>query len=277
MDSINLNQQNVTALKNRFDLVTRMGRDMLTNGSEIFRTKQAMHIAARRMGLEEFEVYLLTNGIFATMSLEGKLYSSRVFQVPLSPIMLNRVDELNALSRRIGEGACSPEEVSQELDRIEAIPMPAPGVQVFGAGIGSLGFCYLFRGTVADSFVALTAGLLLWAFVLWVLRDVIPSKPMRTSAAAFFVAFLVCLMYRLGWGDSLDSIMIGAIFPLVPGASVYYMAYALVTGMDMTALERGLDCIKLALAIGVGIGFGYCLPAKMFGWRKIAEVWNEKS
>ena len=56
MDSINLNQQNVTALKNRFDLVTRMGRDMLTNGSEIFRTKQAMHIAARRMGLEEFEV-----------------------------------------------------------------------------------------------------------------------------------------------------------------------------------------------------------------------------
>ena len=101
MDSINLNQQNVTALKNRFDLVTRMGRDMLTNGSEIFRTKQAMHIAARRMGLEEFEVYLLTNGIFATMSLEGKLYSSRVFQVPLSPIMLNRVDELNALSRRI--------------------------------------------------------------------------------------------------------------------------------------------------------------------------------
>ena len=45
----------------------------------------------------------------------------------------------------------------------------------------------------------------------------------------------------------------------------------------MTALERGLDCIKLALAIGVGIGFGYCLPAKMFGWRKIAEVWNEKS
>ena len=120
MDSINLNQQNVTALKNRFDLVTRMGRDMLTSGSEIFRTKQAMHIAARRMGLEEFEVYLLTNGIFATMSLEGKLYSSRIFQVPLSPIMLNRVDELNALSRRIGEGACSPEEVSQELDRIEA-------------------------------------------------------------------------------------------------------------------------------------------------------------
>lgn len=261
MDSINLNQQNVTALKNRFDLVTRMGRDMLTNGSEIFRTKQAMHIAARRMGLEEFEVYLLTNGIFATMSLEGKLYSSRIFQVPLSPIMLNRVDELNALSRRIGEGACSPEEFSEELDRIEAIPMPAPGVQVFGAGIGSLGFCYLFRGTVADSFVALTAGLLLWAFVLWVLRDVIPSKSMRTSAAAFFVAFLVCLMYRLGWGDSLDSIMIGAIFPLVPGVPLTNAFRNFTENDYLSGLIRLIDTLLTAgaLAVGVGIAIGLAM------------------
>ena len=234
---------------------------MLTNGSEIFRTKQAMHIAARRMGLEEFEVYLLTNGIFATMSLEGKLYSSRIFQVPLSPIMLNRVDELNALSRRIGEGACSPEEFSEELDRIEAIPMPAPGVQVFGAGIGSLGFCYLFRGTVADSFVALTAGLLLWAFVLWVLRDVIPSKPMRTSAAAFFVAFLVCLMYRLGWGDSLDSIMIGAIFPLVPGVPLTNAFRNFTENDYLSGLIRLIDTLLTAgaLAVGVGIAIGLAM------------------
>ncbi len=247
----------------RFDLVTRIGRDLLVNGGEIFRTKETMRIAAGALGLEDFEVYLLNNGIFATTTVEGKYYSSSIFQVPLAPIMLSRVDELNTLSRRIAEGKCSPGEIGTELDRIEAIPMPLPGVQVFGAGIGSLGFCYLFNGTVADSFVAFTAGLLLYAFVLWVLRDHIPSKLMRTTLAAVFVGVLVCAMCSVGWGDSLDSVMIGAIFPLVPGVPLTNAFRNFMENDYLSGMIRLIDTLLTAGALAVGVGIAISLSMRL--------------
>lgn len=249
--------------KVRFDLVTRLGRDMLMSGSEIFRTKEAMHIAAQALGLEEFEVYLLTNGIFATTTVEGRLYSGRIFQVPLAPIMLQRVDELNALSRKIARGECGPLEIAAELERIENMPMPAPGVQVFGAAIGSLGFCYLFRGTVADSFLAFTAGALLYIFILWILRDFIPSKLMRTSVCALFVGLLVCGMLHLGWGDSLDSAMIGAIFPLVPGVPLTNAFRNFMENDYLSGLIRLIDALLTAGALAVGVGMAISLSLRL--------------
>ena len=58
--------------------------------------------------------------------------------------------------------------------------------------------------------------------------------------------------------------LISGIFPLVPGAGVYYTAYYLVTDQIALAGERGLGALKIAFAIVLGIAFVVSIPREVF-------------
>lgn len=58
--------------------------------------------------------------------------------------------------------------------------------------------------------------------------------------------------------------LICGIFPLVPGAGIYYTGYAFFMGNDALALEKGLETIKIAVAIALGIGIVLSLPPFLF-------------
>ena len=87
----------------RFRLVTRLGNAILSNGGEVFRAEQAMEYAARALRLEAFNAYVIANGIFSNVVIDGRFYSSRICYVPLAPTILCRVDALNDLSRKIAD------------------------------------------------------------------------------------------------------------------------------------------------------------------------------
>ena len=64
--------------------------------------------------------------------------------------------------------------------------------------------------------------------------------------------------------------MIPGIFPLIPGASVYYMAYDLVIGETREAGQSGFLAIKIAFGIVLGIVSAVSIPREVFGgdyWR----------
>lgn len=57
----------------------------------------------------------------------------------------------------------------------------------------------------------------------------------------------------------------GGIFPLVPGAGIYYTVYAFITGDNARALAKGVETLKIAGAIALGIVLVLALPKQMFG------------
>lgn len=61
--------------------------------------------------------------------------------------------------------------------------------------------------------------------------------------------------------------LICGIFPLVPGAGIYYTGYNFFMGLDSLALEKGLETIKIAVAIALGIGIVLSLPQGLFSLR----------
>jgi uncharacterized membrane protein YjjB (DUF3815 family) len=62
------------------------------------------------------------------------------------------------------------------------------------------------------------------------------------------------------------------IFPLVPGAGIYYTAYYLVNSDKAMFSAKGLETFETAAAVGFGILMGFAIPQKMlrylFGKRK---------
>lgn len=62
--------------------------------------------------------------------------------------------------------------------------------------------------------------------------------------------------------------LICGIFPLVPGAGIYYTGYNFFMDSNAQALDKGLETIKIAVAIALGIGIVLSLPQFLFSFKR---------
>ena len=89
------------------------------------------------------------------------------------------------------------------------------------------------------------------------------SIPVSTFFAGVLVVFLsrLCAVYQR---CPVTVFLISGIFPLVPGAGIYWTAYYIVTNdLDM-AREKGFLTLKIAVAIVLSILLIFELPQKLF-------------
>ncbi len=86
---------------------------------------------------------------------------------------------------------------------------------------------------------------------------------LSTLAAALVVAFLSRLVSEAVRCPS-PLFLIPGLFPLIPGAGVYWMVYYLVTNETGLAMDSGYAALKKAVAIVLAIVLIFELPKKMF-------------
>ena len=82
--------------------------------------------------------------------------------------------------------------------------------------------------------------------------------------AATIVVILLCRFTAIRRRCPVTVFLIAGIFPLVPGAGIYWTIYYLVTNQLHLALETGYGAVKSAIAIVLGIVFVFELPQKWF-------------
>ena len=88
-----------------------------------------------------------------------------------------------------------------------------------------------------------------------------------TAVASFFGAVGVVLVSRIFavWKKCpITVFLISGIFPLVPGAGVYYTMYYLVSNELTLAAIKGLESLKIAFGIVLGIVFIFTITKKWF-------------
>ncbi len=87
------------------------------------------------------------------------------------------------------------------------------------------------------------------------------------TEATFFATVLVILLSRIFavWERCPVTVfVICGIFPLVPGAGIYWTSYYLVTNQLSQALSSGFAAVKAAIAIVLGIVVVFALPHRWF-------------
>lgn len=159
------------------ELTTRIGEVLLKNGGEIFRVQETMQRIAKAYGVEGFHVYVLANGIFASIEEDGRqicqqlqvgnneekdsddlVVASQIRYIPLSSIHLGRVAAVNNLSREIVAKKYTMEEARKKIEEIDKIPFTNNLLQIFVSGLGSGAFCYLLGGSLIDSLASFFIG-----------------------------------------------------------------------------------------------------------------------
>lgn len=129
------------------------------------------------------------------------------------------------------------------------------------AFFGTLGFTILFNVHRRFYICCGFTGMAGWAAYLAVSQ--FTTAPIASLAGALVVVFLS--RYFAVWKRCpITVFLVAGIFPLIPGSSVYYTAYYLVTNSLELAAQNGIQAIKIAFAIVVGIVFVLSIPKEFF-------------
>ena len=215
----------------------KMGEALLRNGAEIFRVQETMERVARAYDIEEYDVYVLSNAIFANAVENGEKIDTKLKFVPGSTIHFGRIVGINQLSREIVAGKVSVEEAYARLREIVAIPYTHPIRLDLACAVGSACFS---------------------GFVLQVFLNAIDSRTASkfiiNLASSAVVAVCAVLLFTVGLGDSLDKIIIGSIIRLVPGVALTTSIRDFLNGDYLSGTIRIIDAFLVGGCIAIGVG-----------------------
>ena len=101
----------------------------------------------------------------------------------------------------------------------------------------------------------------------WLVYLICMSANMGAVASSFFATLALAWISRIFAfcrKTPVTVFLISGIFPLVPGAGIYYTGYNVFMSDNAQALAKGMETIKIAVAIALGIGIVLSLPAFFF-------------
>ena len=179
--------------KEKLTLAVEIGDALLRNGAEIYRVEDTILHILDAFELENFDVYVLSNGIFASANEDREDACSIIRHVPLGDVHLGKIAALNQLSREICENTCGIEEAWERLRQCNLLPSPAPWIQGIACGIGCGCFCYIFGGKLLDSVCAFILGI----FLQYMRMDQAERKSSKFMANIIGSAFLTASRIKL--------------------------------------------------------------------------------
>ena len=233
---------------------------MLRNGAEIYRIEDTViHILKAFDEIKEFDVYVLSNGIFASANEHEEDSCSMIRHVPLGNVNLAKITYLNQLARDLSRGKCTIEEGWERVEKAKAIPSYANWVQILFCGLGCGSYAFLFGGGGLEFGIAFVIGLIEQALLLFLNKHKV-SRFLRNVYASFLVSTLAILIGLTGIPMHMDKVIIGAIMVLVPGITFTTSIRDFHNGDYLCGTIHLIDALLTAVCIAVGI----CLPLMIY-------------
>lgn len=239
------------------ELSGHAGQVLLKNGAEIYRVQETMTHILDAFAISDYNVYVISNGIFATVNEHADDAISLVRHVPLGSVHLSRIDAVNHVSRRLCAGRMTIEEAEAALDRIETMTVEKPIMHVLACGMGAAGFCVLFGGTLWEGLAAFPIGMLLQLYLFWagtrqsIFVSYIIGSMLVTLASGLTSSLLPSLVF--------SRVVIGGIVPLVPGVGFSTSVREFFNGDYLSGIIHFISAGLTAVCIALGVCGGMFL------------------
>lgn len=130
------------------------------------------------------------------------------------------------------------------------------------AAIATISFAILFHAPQTELIICGFTGGLGW-FVYELLTTASISNVVASFAATFLLMFFA-RSFAVARQMPVTVYLLTGIFPLVPGAGIYYTAYYLFTQQSKLFFSKGMETFEVACAIVLGIVFGFAVPQGLF-------------
>lgn len=234
-------------------LSVEIGDALLSNGAEVYRVEDTMIHILKAYEIEDYDVYVLSNGIFASANEDKTDSCSMIRHVPLGSTHLGRIAALNQLSREICSHECSLIDAWIRLEECKTITYGKKLTRCFFCGLGCACFSYLFGGKILDAITGFFIGMLLQLF-LGGLKKHNTSKFITNILGSASVTLLALIVLFLGVPVHYDKVIIGDIMPLVPGMAFTTSIRDFFNGDYLSGAIHIIDAILTAFCIAAGVG-----------------------
>ena len=225
------------------DLAAQVGHGLAISGAETFRVEDTIRRILRAYGIE-CEVFAIPNCLTISFEAANGKPLTIMKRIGFHGNDLDAVEQFNALSRRICRETPEVEVAVQWLEETQAAcrrySLP---VYYLGHYLGAFGYCFVFGGTLRDS---------LWAGLLGLIIGLVNGFP----------AYLVA---SLGWMDSVDSSIIGALMILVPGLLITNSMRDIIYGDTNSGINRIVQVLLSAFAIALGTAAAWRITSGLYG------------
>ncbi|MBU9722010.1 MULTISPECIES: threonine/serine exporter family protein [Bacillaceae] len=236
------------------DICMLAGEIMLTYGAETYRVEETLERIAKSASFKNVHCFATATGIFLSFE-ENKEKDDLMQMVRIDDRMqdLNKVTEVNQVSREFVSGELSIPDAHEKLLAISKAPMQYPlWVIHLAAGFAGSGFSYLFGGGWFDLIPAFIAAVISSLIVVELERH-LKVRFAAEFTAAFSGGSVAILLVFIGLGNNLDQIIIGSLMPLVPGVPLTNAVRDLMSGDLLAGMARGAEALVTSLAIASGI------------------------
>lgn len=245
-------------------LSVEIGDAMLRSGAEIYRVEDTVIHILQAYEIEEFDVYVLSNGIFASANEGQEDACSVIRHVPLAPVHLGKVSALNQLARDICSHDCSLVDAWVRLEECKNIPEYPRLLQDFCCALGSATFCYIFGGHVIDALFAFVIGFFEEELLFFFARNKWSSVLKNLFASAFVTLSSILVLFT-GLPVQQDKIVIGSIMILVPGIALTTSIRDVYNGDYLSGTIHLIDALLTAACIAAGVCISLFICQELMG------------
>lgn len=234
---------------------------MLRNGGEIYRIEDTVIHILKAYNVESFDVYVLSNGIFASANEDKDDACSMIRHVPLGSVNLSKINYLNQLVRDLCAHKCTIEEAWERVEKSKTLPSYSEHIQVFFCGLGSACYTFIFGGGALDFVFSFFIGMVEQMLLSYMAKKKL-SRFLKNVFASFFVSTCSILILLTGLPVMQDKIVIGSIMALVPGITFTTSIRDFHNGDYLSGTIHLIDALLTALCVAVGI----CLPLAIYNY-----------
>ena len=135
-------------------------------------------------------------------------------------------------------------------------------IEAIVAVFATISFAILFNAPRKEVIYCGLTGALAWTIYYGMTQDGVNS--VLASLVASFGLTILARSFAVIRKSPVTMYLLPGIFPLVPGAGIYYTAYYLFIGNNEMSGFKGLETLEIAGAIVFGIIFGFGIPQRWF-------------
>lgn len=256
-------EEKTVDMKAVLSLALDVGKSMVRCGAEINRVEETVIRICHAYGIKRTEVFSVISMTTATVFDEKGNMETQTRRILTRSVNFRRLENLNALSRKICATTPDVDEARKEL---EVICIESKKFDIFnclGYVVGAMGFTVFFGGSLYDSLASAPIAVVLYLINLYVKSNGV-NKLFFTAVSSAFAGFAAITSVHFGFGHDADMIMIGDIMLLIPGLMLINSVREMLCGDLMSGLLRLLESIVVALAIACGFAVAIMTLGKVW-------------
>ena len=229
-----------------------IGEQMLICGAEVYRVEDTIARICRAYGMKRVDVFTITSSIVVTVVTAEDDVVTQTRRIGRYETHLDRLSDLNALSRSICAKQIGPEEVRDRIAMIMDKPSYSVAMSYLVYAMVSGMFTLFFGGSPMDGVASVLTGLFLCAIVRG-FSGKIANRLLSVLCASVFTGFAAVAVVRLGIGENVSMIVIGNIMLLIPGTAMTNSIRDMLGGDTMSGILRLCESLLIAVALASGM------------------------